>query len=469
MGNHTALSKDVLPPDVYYFAELTPTNHAGVVWVVCILSLTYGLLCSGVRFTLRRGMYSFDDAALLVSTLASVVQHSFVFLALENGLGDSSSIIQHKHQETLTEVRFPAGVSVWQKISDKLQSTYTRLVLFFVAHYLAKISLTLFTRRLFYGQEKFNQLICDALVVVNLIFGVTSILLLTINCQSGWYFKSKDVCPKLLTRWIVIKSLDVLAELAIVLVPIVLICRILLNPKHKTVIIGTFAARLPVIAFTILHLYYLNKSLHDTHDRGIALVQPVVWLQATILWSMVTASLPSFRPLVSPFETVMEDSTTHSTSVYNGAALVMGSDKDKTAESPVPWGSLSGGRVSQLEAVASNGSQIAKFKGTNETTIEGPKRKLFRLSKKEDDIELGTIQHITDFEVTYERVVKPSRWSKVWRESSSTMVEDRPVSVGAVSRPDETPPPRRRSTYAFIDEAESIREACEASNDDQSA
>ncbi|KAI5246763.1 hypothetical protein E4T42_06212 [Aureobasidium subglaciale] len=451
MGNHTALPKDVLPPDVYYFAELTPTNHAGVVWVVCILSLTYGLLCSGVRFTLRRGMYGFDDAAILVSTLASVVQHSFVFLALENGLGDSSSTIQHKHQETLTE------------------STYTRLVLFFVVHYLAKTSLTLFTRRLFYGQEKFNQLICDALVVVNLVFGVISILLLTINCQSGWYFKSKDVCPKLLTRWIVIKSLDVLAELALVLVPIVLICRILLNPKHKTVIIGTFAARLPVIAFTILHLYYLDKSLRDTHDRGIALVKPVVWLQATILWSMVTASLPSFRPLVSPFETVMEDSTTHSTSVYNGAALMMGSDKDKTGESPTSWGSLSGGRISQLEAVASNGSQIAKFKGTNETTIEGPKRKLFRLSKKEDDIELGTIQHITDFEVTYEQVVKPSRWSKVWRESGSTMVEDRPFSVGAVSRPDETPPPRRRSTYAFIDEAESIREAREASNDDQSA
>ncbi|KAI5198437.1 hypothetical protein E4T39_06755 [Aureobasidium subglaciale] len=455
MGDDTALSKDVLPPDVYYFAELTPTNHAGVVWVVCILSLTYGLLCSGVRFTLRRGMYSFDDAALLVSTLASVVQHSFVFLALENGLGNSSSIIQQKHQEILTEVSFPAG------------STYTRLVLFFVVHYLAKISLTLFTRRLFFGQEKFNQLICDALLVVNLIFGVTSILLLTINCQSGWYFKSKDVCPKLLTRWIIIKSLDVLAELALVLVPIVLICRILLNSKHKTVIIGAFAARLPVIAFTIIHLYYLNKSLHDSHDRGIALVQPIIWLQATLLWSMVTASLPSFRPLVSPFATVMEDSTTHSTSVCNGVALAMGSDKDTTGGSLATWGTFSGRRVSQLEAEVSTGSQPSKFKGSNETTIEGPKRKLFRLSKKEDDIELGTIQHVTDFEITYEQTVKPSRWSKVWRESGSTMVEDRPVSVETVSRPDETPPTRRRSTYAFIEDAELTDEAREASNDDQ--
>jgi hypothetical protein len=91
MGNLTALTTDNLPPDVHYFSQLTATNHAGIVWVVCIISLTYALLCSSVRFILRRGMYSFDDAAILVSTLACIVQHTFVFIALEHGLGRSSS------------------------------------------------------------------------------------------------------------------------------------------------------------------------------------------------------------------------------------------------------------------------------------------------------------------------------------------------------------------------------------------
>jgi hypothetical protein len=104
MGNLTALSTDNLPPDVHYFAQLTTTNHAGIIWVVCIISLTYALLCSSVRFVLRRGMYSFDDAAILVSTLACIVQHTFVFIALENGLGLSSSAIEPKHRETLTKV-----------------------------------------------------------------------------------------------------------------------------------------------------------------------------------------------------------------------------------------------------------------------------------------------------------------------------------------------------------------------------
>lgn len=227
-----------------------------------------------------------------------------------------------------------------------------------------------------------------------------------------------------------------LSELAIVIVPIVLICRILLNPKHKAVIIGTFAARLPVIAFTMLHLYYLDLSLNNTHDRGLAIVQPVVWLQVTLLWSMVTASLPSFRPLVSPFDTVMEDSPNHSEPRSNGAVLIMGTDKE--GNPPATLSVSNPSRLPQLELVKSAGSQTGAFRGRNETIVEGPKKKLFRLSKKEDDIELGIIQHISSVEVTYEEPTKPSRWSKVWRESNSTMVEEMPAAVRAATRSEET-------------------------------
>lgn len=84
-------------------------------------------------------------------------------------------------------------------MTDSFQSSYTRLCLFFVVIYLAKISLTLFTRRLFYGQERFNRIICDVMVVVNLIFLIISILLISIDCHAGWYFKSKDLCPGLVS------------------------------------------------------------------------------------------------------------------------------------------------------------------------------------------------------------------------------------------------------------------------------
>jgi hypothetical protein len=236
----------------------------------------------------------------------------------------------------------------------------------------------------------------------------------------------------------VIKTLDIFSEVALVLVPIVLICRILLNPRHKAVIIGTFAARLPVVAFTVLHLHYLHKSTENKVDRGLAVVEPVVWLQILLLWSMVTASLPSFRPLISPFNTVMEETSERSNMVSTGAALVMGFDKERTSELPatLPLSAMSG--LSQLESVATNRTKQTNLKGHNETSIQGPKKKLFRLSRKEEDIELGTIQHTTAFAVTYEQASKPIRWSKVWRESGSTMVEDTSVSLSTVTRSDET-------------------------------
>jgi hypothetical protein len=114
MGNFTVRSTDNLSPDIHYFAQLTPTNHAGVVWVVCIISLSYALLCSSVRFILRRGMYSFDDAAILVSTLACIVQHTFVFIALGHGLGHASSTIDPKDREQLTDVSNPGQNKRWQ-------------------------------------------------------------------------------------------------------------------------------------------------------------------------------------------------------------------------------------------------------------------------------------------------------------------------------------------------------------------
>jgi len=151
---------------------------------------------------------------------------------------------------------------------------------------------------------------------------------------------------------------------------------------------------------------------------------------------MVTASLPSFRPLISPFDTVMEDSSDRSASVFTGAALVLGTEKEEFGDPAA----TSRSRLSQLEPVASVPSRHRDFKGHNETIIEGPKKKLFRLSKKEDDIELGTIQHTKDFEIRYEEAAKPSRWSKVWRESGSTFMEKEndPAPVEAVETADET-------------------------------
>lgn len=116
MGNFTAVSTQNIPEDVYYFAQLTTTNLSGVVWVVAIISLTYTVLCSCVRFYLRRGIYGLDDGALLVAMLACIVQHIFIFIALRHGLGDSKYELIHGHEDnsivSLDLITVPLKVSL---------------------------------------------------------------------------------------------------------------------------------------------------------------------------------------------------------------------------------------------------------------------------------------------------------------------------------------------------------------------
>jgi hypothetical protein len=199
MSGLPALPTDNFSPDVYFLSQLTPTNHAGVVWVVASISLIYALLASGVRFTLRYRMYGFDDSALLVSTLACVVQHAFIFIALINGLGNPALGSRPERRDALANVCLIHRMI--RALADRdYQSTYTRIILFFVVHYLAKISLILFTRRLFTGQDWYNRVICDALFVMSCACCIISIMLMSIECQSGWYFATTDVCPHLVTR-----------------------------------------------------------------------------------------------------------------------------------------------------------------------------------------------------------------------------------------------------------------------------
>lgn len=242
-----------------------------------------------------------------------------------------------------------------------------------------------------------------------------------------------------ITRWIAIKVLDVATELALVIMPIILICRILLNKKQKMIIVGTYCARLPVIAFTLIHFYELCKSMNSATPRSVAVVWPMSWLQVTLLWSMVTASLPSFKPLVTPFDTVMEESSGQSDPALSGAILVMGAESKVNhfgGVATLDTVATSTTRLTQLEQVETSNWR-PDLKGHTETVIEGPKRKLFRTRDREEDIELGAIYHDRQFEVSYEVVRKPSVWDRVWCGAASSYTEEGPAPA-VVQKFDET-------------------------------
>lgn len=51
------------------FAEITPDDHAGSIWIASILCLIYSILTLALRGHLRRKVYGWDDCLALVATV----------------------------------------------------------------------------------------------------------------------------------------------------------------------------------------------------------------------------------------------------------------------------------------------------------------------------------------------------------------------------------------------------------------
>lgn len=60
-----------------------------------------------------------------------------------------------------------------------------------------------------------------------------------------------------------------------------------------------------VVAFSVLNLRSIrNPEFH--RDAGLAIVPPLIWTQAELLWSIVAASVPCLKSFLKPFDKVNE-------------------------------------------------------------------------------------------------------------------------------------------------------------------
>jgi hypothetical protein len=69
-------SAQVFPESGNRFAEVSPDDHRGYVWVAALLSLVYAFLVLGVRAILKHRRYSLDDAVLVVGYVRFLPERS---------------------------------------------------------------------------------------------------------------------------------------------------------------------------------------------------------------------------------------------------------------------------------------------------------------------------------------------------------------------------------------------------------
>ncbi|GAB7356354.1 hypothetical protein MBLNU459_g7143t1 [Dothideomycetes sp. NU459] len=297
------------PPGIWYLSKITETNHAGYVWIVALLTLLYPLGACFVRFNVRYGAYRSDDWGLAAATVFSVLEHIPLFIALRKGLGKLDTVLSD-----------PQRYSV-----DK--ALYAAQFFFIMAHCAAKLSLALCVRRLFNSNQRLTKVLCWSLIGLTSAWGILSMFILLIGCSPLQSYAGAGHCAGEIARWRAVTALDILTELAIVAVPSYLVSSVLIRSGAKIIVISTFASRLPVIALTVIHMFFFRKAV-EASDVGFAYLSPVIWIQVLLAWSLFSASIPAFRAFMQPFDTVHSeiDGQTYSggRSHNNGAYLMMG-------------------------------------------------------------------------------------------------------------------------------------------------
>ncbi|KAM3416746.1 hypothetical protein BST61_g8338 [Cercospora zeina] len=315
-------------PGTRYFARITDDDHSGWLWIITVMSLVYVLVAFVVRFVVKYGKgicsstfkrrkadthqacknmprlggektpcpdtviprYGYDDWALLASTVLAVGQYIAVLFGLSQGLGQSTRLLAEAQIEKI-----------------ETQSNSAHVFLFFLAHAMSKISTALLTLKLFETGRARSLLLSRGLVILSAMYGVGSILAVAINCRSpSTPQPDSSSCPNLLLRWQVSLGLDVATETLLVLVPMALLLRVLNKPSSRATVAAIFACRLVDIVFAALNLHQIT-ILRGARDYGTGIIPPIMWIQAELLWSIISASLPCLKAFMRPFDEVGED------------------------------------------------------------------------------------------------------------------------------------------------------------------
>jgi hypothetical protein len=81
------------------------------------------------------------------------------------------------------------------------------------------------------------------------------------------------------------------------------------------------------VGFSAEHLRRLSQTV-GAEDSGFSFVPPAIWIQIWLAWSLISASIPSFRSFMKPFDNISitktDDTYSASRSEVNGAYLLMG-------------------------------------------------------------------------------------------------------------------------------------------------
>ncbi|RMD44986.1 hypothetical protein DV735_g108, partial [Chaetothyriales sp. CBS 134920] len=275
------------------FSPHTPDDHAAAIWIVTILCFIYAAITVLTRAHIRWQAHGLDDYLIASATVLHLGEMVAVIVGLKAGVGRTLALLSP------------------DDVSRSSRAVFAAQILYTGAACLAKCSTISLMLKLFnlngpkwqvHGRTTVYRWVGRGIITAIGIWGVASIIGLSVDCSAANMIRAPALsqCPKQQLRWEIITAVDIATEAAIILLTILIVMPVRLAPFLKFQVILAFLFRLPLVAVSILRMYYVRKYTHASNP-GLSQEPILIIQQIYLCWSIISATIPNLQAFVRSF------------------------------------------------------------------------------------------------------------------------------------------------------------------------
>ncbi|KAF1357512.1 hypothetical protein EJ07DRAFT_74596, partial [Lizonia empirigonia] len=272
--------------DGHRWANITPDDHSGTLYIVTFLGFTYTSLTFLTRVVVKWRVLGLDDVAMLVAQITNLIQLSLLVTSLSAGLSRSFKSITNEQY-------------------TRMASTYSgSQVVIYISLGFSKMASILLVRRLFNRDMKSAWVVCNVITGAVLLWTLVSALLVSSGCSNDSLSPRtpSDLCNGIEVRYLFVVITDGITDLILAFIPTYLCRHLQMSILFKLQVLGVFAMRLPLIILAGLFYKAWKSSLHGD-NLGVDRTTALVYQQSQLCSSLIAATIPCLKSFIQSFDT----------------------------------------------------------------------------------------------------------------------------------------------------------------------
>ncbi|KAL8685423.1 MAG: hypothetical protein Q9218_007773 [Villophora microphyllina] len=240
-------------------------------WFLLVATILTVFIRTAMKWAVARKT-NWDDAVIIIATIFCIAESIAISLEVQNGLGQHTSRLTTLQRNSL------------------LKCHYAAALLYIPSICLSKLAVALLLRTL--TPVALHRRLASAIAIFTVVWAATAEMVMLFQCKPPrtWDLLNNHCIDSLLL------------DIALVILPWIIVRRVQISTHRKTVIACCFGTRLILVAAVGAQLAYFNSA---TRLHEFDLWSSVVCVQFVQSLSIITACVPYLKPFFDSLESGM--------------------------------------------------------------------------------------------------------------------------------------------------------------------